>query len=200
MGKPLLVAIVGGSGSGKTLLASRLQGAFRRRTTRLSMDDFYLDRSHLPLPRRAALNFDHPRALDWAKLQSALESLLAGCSVLVPAYDFETHSRKTGWKRLRPAPIILMDGLWILRRRSLRRLISFSIFISCPAATRLKRRLTRDLRSRGRTRQSVKHQFWSMVEPMHQQYVEPQSRKADLILGREWSEREVLQIVRRLQA
>ena len=193
------MAIAGGSGSGKTLLATRLARALSPNAIRLSMDDFYLDRSHLPPGRRAKLNFDHPRAIDWPALLRALRSLRRGQTARVPCYDFSKHCRLALPRFCRPKPIILLDGLWPLRRASLRRLCGFRVFLECPSRIRLRRRLARDRATRGRTPASVRTQFWSTVEPMHQRYVEPQARWADVVLKPGWGERELRGLVRQVR-
>jgi uridine kinase len=180
--RPVLVAIGGGSGSGKTWLTQRLEQALAPHAIRLCLDDFYRDRSHLTLPQRSRLNFDHPRAIDWTRLEQVLRGLLAGRKVRVPCYDFTVHSRSNHEKTLTPKPIILLEGLWLLRRPVLRRLFSFSIFLDRPARIRLQRRLARDLVSRGRIRLSIQRQFRQSVQPMHVRYVAPQARFADLVL------------------
>jgi uridine kinase len=196
----LLVAIVGGSGSGKTWLAEKLQAALPGKTARLSLDDFYRDRSHLSAARRAKLNFDHPRAIDWAAVERVLRDLLAGRPARVPCYDFKTHCRLRRSRILGPRPIILMDGLWLLRRPALRRLFALRIFLDCPAHTRLQRRLSRDLLSRGRTRASVEEQFRTSVEPMHVKYVAPQSRRADVVLRQGFGPPEIEKLAAQLRA
>jgi uridine kinase len=153
--RPLLVAIVGGSGSGKSWLADRLH----------SLDDFYLDRSHLPPRRRARLNFDHHPAIDWRSVERVLGALQDGRRASVPNYDFKTHCRKRRDKRFEARPIILMDGLWLLWRPSLCRRFALRIFRDCPARIRLRRRLGRDLRTRGRSAESVRHQFRAANAP-----------------------------------
>jgi len=178
---PTLIAIVGGSGSGKTWLAEKLKTVFSPNAQRLALDDFYRDRSHLSVRRRARINFDQPRAIDWPAIEAALHSLAAGRPARIPSYDFATHSRKT-FRILRPKQIILVDGLWLLRRRSVRHLFRVRIFIDCPTKLRLRRRLARDLEARGRTAVSVRTQFWGMVEPMHRLYVAPQAHHADIVL------------------
>ncbi|MDB6021819.1 MAG: uridine kinase [Pedosphaera sp.] len=175
---PLLVAIVGGSGAGKSWLADQLQAILGKKAARLSLDDFYLDRSHLPPGRRARINYDHPRAIDWKCVEQVLRDCLAGRMTRVPRYDFATHSRRPDAQILPPKPVILMDGLWLLRRPALRRMFALTIFIDCPARTRLDRRLARDTESRGRSRASVRRQFAECVEPMHELYVSPQARWA----------------------
>src|ERR1700759_826216 len=124
---PLLVAIVGGSASGKTWLADQLQGLLGKTAARLSLDYFYRDRSHLSPARRARINFDHPRAIDWKSVERVLKDCRANRITQVPSYDFATHSRRARTHTLRPKPVILMDGLWLLRRPSLRKLFTLSI-------------------------------------------------------------------------
>jgi uridine kinase len=177
-----LIAIVGGSGSGKTWLATKLAQALGPRATRLSLDDFYRDRSHLSPARRARLNFDHPRAVDWVALENVLRRLRSGHSARVPCYDFATHCRLPRTRTLAPSPILLLDGLWLLRRPLLRRWFALSIFVDCPRRARLRRRLARDRRGRARSRASVLEQFRATVEPMHRRFVEPQKRRAVLVV------------------
>lgn len=196
---PVLVAIVGGSGSGKTWLAEKLELALAPDAVRFSLDDFYLDRSHLRLARRAQLNFDHPRAIDWPCLEAVLHLLLAGRPAALPCYNFETHSRLGCTRLLQPKAFILLDGLWLLRRPAVRRLINFGVFLDCPRGTRLRRRLARDLLSRGRTRNSILRQFRTTVQPMHARYVASQASLADLVLGRTCRPTDVLKIAERLR-
>jgi len=199
-GAPKLIAIVGGSGSGKTWLAEKLALALSPHAARLSLDDFYRDRSHLSAACCARVNFDHPRAIDWPAVERALYDLLGNRATHVPCYDFATHSRLRRTRLLKPKPIILIDGLWLLHRPSLRRLFALSIFLDCPARTRLRRRLERDLQSRGRTRASILRQFHSMVEPMHKRYVASQSQHADIVLTRSCGDREIQTLLRCLSA
>jgi uridine kinase len=197
---PLLIAIVGGSGSGKTWLAKKLQVALGSNAARISLDDFYRDRSHVSPALRANINFDNPRAIDWAGLENVLNNLLAGRAARLPCYDFKTHCRLAEEKIIEPKPVITVDGLWLLRRASLRRLFALKIFIDCPARTRRSRRLARDLRSRGRTRASVLKQFRKTVEPMHDRFVTPQKRWADVVLRHDFKERVVKQLAEQLHA
>lgn len=186
----LLVAVVGGSGSGKSWLAGQLARRLRGQAVRVSQDDFYLDRAHLSEARRVRLNFDHPRAIDWVAFEKVLRGLKTGHTVLAPAYDFRTHCRKPGLRTIKPAPIILVEGLWLLRNPRLRRLFGLKIFIECARGLRLKRRLRRDRRARGRTSASVLEQFHATVEPMHERWVAPQARWADRVLRGEWGHAE----------
>jgi uridine kinase len=198
--KPLLVAIVGGSGAGKTWLADQLEAALGPVAGRLSLDDFYRDRSGLPAKRREKINFDHPRAIDWRSVEGVVRDCAEGRETWVPEYDFKTHSCRAQPRKLSPRPVILMDGLWLLRRPALRRLFNLRIFIRCPSRTRLGRRLARDLRSRGRTRKSIRQQFLTTVEPMHDCFVAPQERWADVVLDGHFGRREIDRLVNRLKA
>jgi uridine kinase len=196
---PILVAIAGGSGSGKTWLAERLESALAPNAVRLSLDDFYRDRSHLSLARKARINFDQPRTIDWRGVETAVRSLVAGRRARVPQYDFKTHSRLGTCKTVPPKPIILIDGLWLLRRVSLRSLFQVRIFIECPTRTRLRRRLERDVGSRGRTSASVRRQFRETVEPMHRLHVAPQRRFADVVMHGSCSINDVRRLTKRIR-
>ena len=178
-----IVAIVGGSGSGKTWLARQLQRRLGARAGRLSLDDFYRDRSHLPARVRARINFDHPRAIDWPLFRQCLEKIKNGQTVLLPRYDFVTHARRATARRWRPKSVVLVDGLWLLRRPDLRRLYSLSVFLNCPLKLQLARRLARDQRERGRSPASVRRQFRSQVAPMDKKFVGPQKRWATWAFG-----------------
>ena len=173
-----LIAIAGGSGSGKSWLARKLSDAD---VTTICIDRFYLDRPHLSSTRRAACNYDHPRAIDWNLLRQTLEHARRGTRVEIPVYSFEQHLR-TGVARETPGRMIILEGLWALRNRAIAPLIDLGIFVDADSKLRLERRLTRDVKERGRSRSSVLRQFREQVEPMHKRFVEPQRRRADLIL------------------
>ncbi len=197
--KPLLVAVVGGSGAGKSWLAERLCRRLAPHAARLSLDDFYRDRSQVPPARRARLNFDHPRSIDWPALDRVLADLAAGRATECPAYDFATHCRRAVGKTVQPKQVIIVEGLWLLWRPALRRMWDMSIFVDCPKRTRLQRRLRRDMASRGRTAMSVRAQFRSTVEPMHKKFVAPQARWAEEILSGECGEPEVERLAVRVK-
>lgn len=186
-----LVAITGGSGSGKTWLADQLHLLLGKISARLSLDSFYLDRSHLPPARRARINFDHPRAIDWPSVERVLSDCKAGRAARLPRYDFTTHTRVSNGEPWHPKPLILMDGLWLLHRPSVRRLFDLSILMDCPERVRLRRRLKRDVAERGRTPASVRRQFRETVTPMHRCFVQPQKRWADFVLTSPCSEARV---------
>ncbi len=169
-----LIAVVGGSGSGKTWLAADLAGELGDEAAHLCLDNFYQDLSHLPEPERERVNFDNPAAIDWDALRVVLESLERGETARVPVYDFTEHVRKRETVEIESRPIILVDGLWLLHPEWLRKRFALSVFVDCPEEVRLERRLERDVISRGRTRESVRKQFTEHVQPMHERFVEPQ--------------------------
>lgn len=173
-----MVAVTGGSGSGKTWLAERLAAAFAPPAARVSLDDFYRDLAHLPLPARAGVNFDDPAAIDWHAVRDVVEGLERGEPVRLPQYDFATHTRKAEPRELAAEPIVIWDGLWLLHPDWLRARFAFSVFVDCPAAERLRRRTDRDVGERGRTVESVRRQFEQDVEPMHERFVAPQRSRA----------------------
>lgn len=173
------IAIVGGSGSGKTWLAEKLCAELGAVAARLSLDDFYRDQSHLAPAARAAVNFDDPAAIDWAAARAVASALAQGEVAQVPSYDFATHTRRKAARPFAPRPLIIWDGLWLLHEPGLRENFSFSVFVDCDQAERLRRRSERDVRERGRTPESVRLQFLSLVQPMHEKFVQPQRTAAD---------------------
>lgn len=179
---PRLVAIVGNSGSGKSWLAGQMQRRLGKDALVLSLDDFYRDRSHLSPARRALVNYDHPRAVDWAALEEVLRQCRAGRPFASPRYDFARHARHSSWARKRPKPLVIVEGLWLLRRPCIRRFFSWRIFIDCPRALSLRRRVERDHQERGRSKAAVRARFCQRVAPMSRRYVQPQKRWADVVM------------------
>jgi uridine kinase len=194
--KPLLVAIAGGSGAGKSWLARQIRDALGHRIADIvSLDEFYRDQSHLTATRRARLNFDNPSAIDWPALEAATDCWLAGKSAKIPRYDFSTHCRRVSSRVVSPKAILLIEGLWLFRRRSLRNKFALRIFIECGHQCRLERRIARDCKQRGRSAESVRKQFRTTVEPMHAKFVEPQKHWANLVLDGKLGRRELRQVV-----
>ena len=195
-----LIAIVGGSGAGKGWLVERLCRLLGDHACHLQLDDFYRDRSHLPLARRARLNFDIPQAIDWAGAERVLRDCRAGETTTLPRYDFATHCRVAELTHWQPRSIVLVDGLWLLRPPAIRRLFDLKIYLDTPTDLRCTRRLARDVAERGYTTEMVDRQLRTAVLPMHERYVEPQKKHADLVLAQPFQEHELLSLADRLWA
>jgi uridine kinase len=174
-----LVGIAGGSGSGKTTLAAECAQGLGPAVARLSVDDYYRDRSNLSPRRRALLNYDHPRAIDWELLCSHIEKLVRGKPIDVPVYDFGAHARLREIRRIESSEVLLVDGLWTFRPRAMARLFDLKVYVRCPEKERLARRLKRDVQDRARSRTSIEKQYREQVLPMHERFVAPQEKRAD---------------------
>lgn len=182
-----LIGIAGGSCSGKTTLAKRLHKELGEEQCHIVFQDsFYIDQSQQFDYDGGSVNFDHPGALDFSLMAQVLEKLKGGESVEIPIYDFTTHKRKSEVEFLAPRPVILVDGTLILAQDLLRPQFDHSCFIECDHATRLQRRLDRDVRERGRSQAGVLEQFAAQVEPMHQAFVEPSKAYADSVFSQEY--------------
>ena len=177
------IAVVGGSGSGKTWLAEELAREFNGEAAHLCLDHFYRDLGHLTEAEREVVNFDDPAAIDWDELRRVLESLERGEVARVPVYDFAEHTRKDETAELESRPLIVLDGLWLLHPRWLREKFALTVFVDCPEEVRLQRRVERDVVARGRTEESVRNQFAEHVQPMHARFVEPQRELAMMCLS-----------------
>lgn len=197
--KVRFIAIAGGSGSGKTWLSHRVAQRLGDRAAVLSLDDFYRDRSHLTPSERRHVNFDHPRALDWSGFIAAVSKLKQGKETRIPIYDFTVSSRSGTHRRMNPAPLILVDGLWPLQAPGASDLYSLSIFVDATPSERLARRIERDRKERARTVASIQREFRSHVEPMHQRFVEPQREAADVVIASPMPGSRVARLVQRLE-
>ena len=198
--QPSIVAIVGGSGSGKTWLAKKLKSRLGSCAGVLSMDDFYRDLSSLPASERAKVNFDHPSAIDWTLFSKCLKQIRHYERALIPRYDFASHTRGAESCVWRRKSVVLIDGLWLLRRSELRRNYSFSIFVDCPDKVRLARRIARDVRERGRAEASVRSQFQQCVQPMHSRFVQPQRTRAAFVVASPMNETKFEDLLKFLRA
>jgi uridine kinase len=174
MTKPFILAIAGGSGSGKTFLAEAIHKSLGEDTSSiLSQDNYYFDQSAKFDHDGGSVNFDHPEAIDFLLLAAHLNTLKKGENINVPFYDFATHSRSESQVVQEPKKIIIVDGILILTEPKLREEFDEIIFVSTPEETRYERRLKRDVTERGRTPDGVKAQFDAQVKPMHDEFVEP---------------------------
>ncbi len=180
--RPLIIGIAGGSGSGKTTLVNRLAEQFGEDVSVLTHASYYTPRPDLTDEEREALNFDHPASFDTDQLISDLEDLIAGKTVQVPVYDYAIQDRLEETRTVSPTKIILVEGMLIFENKALRSLFDIRLFVDTDDDVRLLRRILRDTRERGRDLEEVAERYLSTVKPMHQQFVEPSKRYADLIL------------------
>ncbi|MBB5350875.1 uridine kinase [Haloferula luteola] len=195
-----LIAIAGGSGSGKSRLAASLHQALLPDAVILTLDHFYQDLSHLDPDTRAATNFDDPGTIDWPAVESALQSLTQRQPAEIPDYDFCTHTRRTATQRVEPATFLILDGLWPLTRPTIRHTATLRLFVDCPADLRLTRRIARDTVERGRSEDSIRRQCAEHVEPMHRLHVQPQAELADLVLVSPLDESDLATVLARLMS
>ncbi len=192
--RPFTVALAGGSGSGKTSLTQAMVAALGPdRCSVLDHDSYYRDLSQLSLAARAETNFDHPDSLENELLARHLADLRTGLAVQRPRYDFSTHSRRSDTTTVEPRPIILCEGILLLAVPELRSAFDLRVYVDTPADVRALRRVQRDIVERGRTVQSVVHQYMTSVRLMHERFVEPARETADLVLGwqhtpQEWAQ------------
>lgn len=177
---PYFIAIAGGSGSGKTWLTNHL--AQRLAATVISLDSYYRDLGALELADRSQQNFDSPEALDWPLIEPQLEALARGEAIEKPIYDFATHTRTGRTERVAPAGFVIVEGLFALYSPRVRDLCGTKVFVSTDDGVCLSRRIERDIRDRGRTRDSVVTQYDATVRPMYAQHVLPTRAFADLVL------------------
>lgn len=182
-GKPLVIGIAGGTGSGKTTVANAiLETVGRERVSYLPHDAYYRDLSRLPDVQRAQVNFDHPNSLDSELMLQHIQDLRRGRPVELPIYDFTTHTRTSETVHVPASPVILVEGILIFAEPYLRDVFDVKIFVDTDADIRLIRRLQRDITERGRTTESVIKQYQTTVRPMHLEFVEPSKRYADIII------------------
>ena len=183
MKTPVVIGIAGGTGSGKTTVARAIYDRVGRdRIEWISDDSYYRNFDALSPEERAKINWDHPDSLESELLTRHLDVLCKGSSVEVPIYDFAAYARKSQTQRVEPCKVVIVEGILVLAEPELRKRIDIKLFVDTPADIRFVRRLTRDIESRGRSLQSVVHQYMATVRPMHEEFVEPSKRHADLII------------------
>lgn len=183
MPQPVLLGIAGGSGSGKTTVARALASTFRTEQVQVVvLDSYYKDRKDVPPAERSEINYDHPDAFDEPLLLDQLQQLKAWRPVEQPIYDYTRHERTGETVRIEPSRVVILEGILVLALAAIRPLLDLKLFVDTPADLRFLRRLRRDTRERGRTPDSVIEQYLSTVRPMHEAFIEPSRRHADLIV------------------
>lgn len=179
----IIIGISGGSGSGKTYIAKKLIGEYKKGFASLiNQDSFYKDLSHLSFNKRAEQNFDDPSAIDFQLFIQAIKELRIGAQTEIPIYDFSKHTRVNGSHHINPTSIIIIDGTLIFSQPQLRDLMHIKIYIDSPDEIRLSRRIKRDINERGRTHDSIISQYSTSVRPMFDKYIAPTKKSADIVI------------------
>ncbi len=178
----LVIGIAGGTGSGKTTLMNNLISQFADVVTILSHDNYYKRHDELTYEQRCLLNYDEPDALETDLMARHLDQLRQGQPIDCPVYDFTLHNRSDKTIRIVPKKVIIVEGILIFENKELRDLMDIRIFVDTDADVRLCRRIKRDVTKRGRTLESVLNQYLQTVKPMHERYVEPSKKYADLVV------------------
>ncbi|HMN27473.1 MAG TPA: uridine kinase [Caldilineaceae bacterium] len=199
---PFIIGVAGGSGSGKTTVSNYIQAAVGAdEMVYLQHDSYYRDLSHLPFAERLQVNYDHPDSLETSLLVEHLIMLRNGYAIEAPRYDFTTYSRLAETQLIKPARVVVVEGILIFAEKSLREQLDMRIFVDADADLRFIRRLSRDINERGRTLESVVHQYLETVRPMHLEFVEPSKRYAHVIIPEGGENRVAMaMIVSRVQA
>ena len=178
----LVIGIAGGSGSGKTTLMKNLMERFGEVATVISHDNYYKRHDELTYEERCLLNYDEPAAFDTELMVYQLDQLRHGQTIDCPVYDFTIHNRSNETVRIVPAKVIIVEGILIFENEALRNLMDIRIFVDTDADIRLCRRIKRDVNKRGRSLESVLMQYQQTVKPMHEKYVEPSKRHANIVV------------------
>ena len=178
----LVIGIAGGTGSGKSTLVKNLVTTFGNAVTVLGHDNYYRRLDHLPMEERVKVNYDEPAALETELMVTHLEALRSGFAVECPVYDFAQHNRSNETTHIVPTSVIIVEGILIFADEELREQMDIRIFVDTDADIRLCRRVKRDVNKRGRTLESVLTQYQQTVKPMHDKYVEPSKKYANLVV------------------
>ena len=182
MDKHLVIGIAGGSGSGKTTLLKNIVETFGPSITVISHDNYYKRHEEMTYEERCQLNYDEPAALETDLMVRQLEALRRGEAIQCPVYDFTVHNRSNDTITIKPEKVIIVEGILIFTDKDLRDLMDIKIFVDTDADIRICRRIKRDVNKRGRSLESVILQYQQTVKPMHEKYVEPSKKYADIVV------------------
>jgi uridine kinase len=195
--KPIVIAVAGGSSSGKTTVVNKIMSNFQTEKVEvIRHDDYYKDQSDKTLEERRAVNYDHPLALDNDLFYEHIKDLLAGKAIDKPTYDFVALNRQKVTEKIYPAEIIILEGILVLEDERIRNLADIKIFVEADDDTRLIRRIKRDTTERGRTLENVLNQYLTTVKPMHHAFVKPTKRYADIIIPNDYSHDVAVDIIK----
>ena len=178
----LTIGIAGGTGSGKTTITRRIVKEFGGDVSVIYHDNYYKAHDEMPYSQRCKLNYDHPDAFDTALMIEHIKALKEGEKVLCPVYDYTVHNRSDKTVEICPARVLIVEGILIFADKELRDEMDIKLFVDTDADVRILRRIVRDVRDRGRSLESVVNQYLNTVKPMHEQFVEPSKRCADVII------------------
>ena len=178
----MVIGIAGGTGSGKTTITRRLIQAFGEEVSVVHHDNYYKAHHDMPYEERAKLNYDHPNAFDTDLMLRHIRQLKQGKSIQCPVYDYTIHDRTDKTVLIRPTRVIIVEGILIYESLELCKEMDIKIYVDTDADVRILRRIVRDVRDRGRSLDSVIDQYLNTVKPMHEQFVEPSKRRADVII------------------
>ena len=178
----LTIGIAGGTGSGKTTITRRIIREFGEDVAILHHDSYYKAHDNMSYEERAKLNYDHPDAFDTDQMVEHIRALKRGEEIQCPVYDFTVHNRSSKTTEVRPARVLVVEGILIFADRAVCDELDIKLFVDTDADVRILRRIVRDVRDRGRSLESVVNQYLTTVKPMHERYVEPSKRNADLII------------------
>ena len=182
MDKVMVIGIAGGTGSGKTTITKKLIQHFGSDVSVIHHDNYYKAHHDMSYEERSKLNYDHPDSFDTDMLVEAVKELKRGHSVVCPVYDYTVHDRSDRTVTVNPAKVVIVEGILIFSCKELCRQMDIKIYVDTDADVRILRRIMRDVRDRGRSLDSVVNQYLSTVKPMHEQFVEPSKRNADIII------------------
>ena len=183
LSKSIILGICGGSGSGKSTLMQNLKNSFNDEMSVLCHDDYYKAFDDLSIEKRALLNFDHPKMLETSLLIKHLKALKAQKSVLCPVYDYTIHNRTKNFKEIKPNKIIAVEGILIFENADLRKLFDIKVFVDVSSDERILRRALRDVEFRNDSLEEVARRYLTYAKPMHELYVEPYKKFADIIIN-----------------
>lgn len=184
MNKIRVVGVAGGSASGKTTIVNKIEEYFGRDIVVLGHDSYYKAHDDLDYEERSQLNYDHPNAFDTERMAEDVRRLIKGQAVDIPVYDFTIHNRVDETMHVEPKNVIIIEGILILENKELRDLMDAKIYVDTDADERLMRRIRRDMSERARSIDSILEQYAGTVKPMHEEFVEPSKRYADVIIPR----------------
>ena len=179
----MIIAVAGGTGSGKSYLAKNLANTYpRKEILIIKQDSYYKDISNLDYEDRCKQNFDHPDAIDSILIENHLKKLLSGKTICSPRYNFFKHLREKEEKKIKPHPVIIIEGILLLHYIRLHKFYTLKVFVEAPENIRINRRMKRDIQFRGRTKNSIERQYYSTVKPMHEKFVQPSKYYSDIVI------------------